>query len=331
MTTASVRLFDPDNPDGEHGGSQSRPAEARAGPLTVRAVVEAYLSNVRNKIAVRTFEDREHSLECFCSAHGDLAVTDSKPFHLRLWVDAQEQYKSDWTRKRVIGTVQTCFTWAAKLGLIDRNPFWGVSNRCGKRGRPLTDGEFHALLSLTSPLFRRVLTFLRYTGARPGEMAVARWTDLKIDHEKGMGWIVLQEHKSIRTQRDPKPRIIALHPVIVRLLIWLRRKATAESIFVNARGNSWQRSALSLRICRIRKKAKLPKDAKLYGTRHLFATAAIMNGVDLKTLSELLGHSTTRMSEHYLHLAGQHQHLADAAKMAMGHSKPSPRSSQTLR
>jgi site-specific recombinase XerD len=50
----------------------------------------------------------------------------------------------------------------------------------------------------------------------------------------------------------------------------------------------------------------------LYGLRHAFGTRSILNGVDLKTLSELMGHTTTRTTEHYLHLAGQRSHLADA-------------------
>ena len=64
---------------------------------------------------------------------------------------------------------------------------------------------------------------------------------------------------------------------------------------------------------RARMKAGVPADAKLYGTRHAFGTRAIINGeLDLKTVAELMGHTSTRMTEHYLHLAGQHAHLAAA-------------------
>lgn len=54
-------------------------------------------------------------------------------------------------------------------------------------------------------------------------------------------------------------------------------------------------------------------EAKLYGIRHAFGTRAIMSGsVDLKTLAEVMGHTTTRTTEHYLHVAGKHEHLARA-------------------
>lgn len=57
-------------------------------------------------------------------------------------------------------------------------------------------------------------------------------------------------------------------------------------------------------------------DAKLYGLRHAFGTNAIVNGVDIKTLSVLMGHESTRMTEHYLHLASRSEHLELSMRQA---------------
>ena len=46
---------------------------------------------------------------------------------------------------------------------------------------------------------------------------------------------------------------------------------------------------LGLRLTRFRAKAGVPRDATLYGIRHQFGTMAVVNGVDIKTLSELMG------------------------------------------
>ena len=70
--------------------------------------------------------------------------------------------------------------------------------------------------------------------------------------------------------------------------------------------------SLDSRDLTVRKAAGISDDAKLYGLRHGFGTRAVLNGVDIKTLSELLGPTTTKMSEHYLHIAGQTPHLARA-------------------
>jgi site-specific recombinase XerD len=75
---------------------------------------------------------------------------------------------------------------------------------------------------------------------------------------------------------------------------------------------------LARRIRRARETAGIPDSVKLYGLRHGFGTRAVTNGVDIKTLSELMGHTSTRMTEHYVHLAGQQPHLAAAMRQANG-------------
>lgn len=66
---------------------------------------------------------------------------------------------------------------------------------------------------------------------------------------------------------------------------------------------------------RARELAGVPNDVKLYGIRHAFGTRGIVNGCDLKTLSTLMGHTSTRMTECYTHLARQNEHLAAAMRI----------------
>lgn len=42
-------------------------------------------------------------------------------------------------------------------------------------------------------------------------------------------------------------------------------------------------------------------------TRHTFASRLAMAGVDLRTIADLMGHSTIQMTMRYAHLAPQHQ------------------------
>src|SRR2546430_11105050 len=52
------------------------------------------------------------------------------------------------------------------------------------------------------------------------------------------------------------------------------------------------------RIQRCRERQGIPADAKLYGVRHQFGTAALVRGVDIKTLSQLDRKSTRLNSSH---------------------------------
>lgn len=72
------------------------------------------------------------------------------------------------------------------------------------------------------------------------------------------------------------------------------------------------------------------KEAKIVGyswhcNRHTIASRLVMAGVDLLTVSELLGHRTLQMVMRYSHLADEHQaaavaRLADIGNQA-GHGK----------
>ncbi len=49
---------------------------------------------------------------------------------------------------------------------------------------------------------------------------------------------------------------------------------------------------------------------RFHDLRHTLASELAMKGVDIKTISELLGHSSTRMSERNTHLSPNHKRVA---------------------
>lgn len=282
--------------------------------MTVANVAALYLQHTKNEQHTRTFESRKRHLDAFVKEHGQLAIKDAKPFHLKFWLDSQTQWKSDWTRKGVVSSIQHCFNWAARLGVITGNPFKGVRQREGRNGRAMTDVEFGRMLRVSSVLFRRVLIFLRYTGCRPGEMAQVRLD--YIDRERGI--ITLWKHKTIHV--DQKPRVVVMHPVVRRLIDYVDRSRFPNQItlFVNARGRAWNRHSISHRIQRIRDRAGIPNDCKIYGLRHAFGTNAIRKKVGIKTVAVLMGHKTTRSTERYIHIENDIEHLADALNATFG-------------
>jgi integrase len=292
-------------------------------PQTVASVIETYLALAPGLIAASTLEMRQPHLQSFAEAHGWRGVTEAKPLHVQEWLNEHPTW-GDWTKNGAVRTILAVFGWAAKTKLIAANPFLGASHRAGLPRRDMTPAEFHAILRAMrsrnrkrptpAHRFRKVLIFLYLTGCRPGEAAKLRWEHINFN----LNLIVLPNHKTARTQRVPRPRVIALHPRVVRLLKQIQAKQEGDLVFLTYRKTPWNKHTLAVRVKRARRNAGVPEDAKLYGVRHAFGTRAVLKGVNLKTLSELLGHTTTRMSEYYVHLAGQYAHLADAIQQVNG-------------
>jgi integrase len=70
-------------------------------------------------------------------------------------------------------------------------------------------------------------------------------------------------------------------------------------------------------------------DVNFHALRHTFASWAVMRGVSLKELQELLGHSSLAMTMRYAHLAPERLRSAVARLEGLTSSKPTEESAQT--
>jgi integrase len=301
--------------------AQFNPAPGSGEP-TVASVLEAYQASALQRLAASTVATAKPYLQSFAEAHGWRTVREVTLEHLESWLSEHPEWVSDWTKNFAVRQIKTAFNWALnKSKMISGHPFVGYSPPEGEARRDVTPEEFQTILRASgnrgyrkrptpSARFRQICVFLWFTGCRPGEAAKLEWRHVDFKRNR----IVLPEHKTARRQKRPGPRIIPLHPVMVRLLTWIRNlKQPGDHVFLTHRKTPWNKNTLCQRLHRARRLLSIPKDAKLYGMRHAFGTRGVTSGaVDLKTLAQLMGHTTTRMTEHYLHLAGQDAHLAAA-------------------
>ena len=51
-------------------------------------------------------------------------------------------------------------------------------------------------------------------------------------------------------------------------------------------------------------------DCRIHDLRHTFASHLAMKGIDLFTISQLLGHADIKMTQRYAHLAPNHKRIA---------------------
>ncbi len=306
------------------------PQPARPSPdLTIAAVIEAYGNFAEKALAPSTVAAVKPYLQSFAEDYGELTISLAVPQHMEEWLLNHDEWVSDWTKNFAVRAVQRAFNWSvAKAKTIAVNPFRGVTHRPGQARRDMTRDEFQKILRATTNAerkhpyrkltpaarFRQVLIYLYFTGCRPSEAAKLRWSDVNFEDSV----VILEGHKTARTQSEPEPRIIPLDLVIVKLLRFLKARDEGEHVFVTFKKTPWTKDTLVQRMIRARTKAGVSNEAKLYGIRHAFGTRGVLRGLDLKSLSAVMGHTTTRVTERYVHIARRVSHLAASMRKING-------------
>lgn len=139
-----------------------------------------------------------------------------------------------------------------------------------------------------------------YTGIRIGEASGLFWSD--IDFECRLLHI-RRTLQRIRSEGDNKTEITLLQPKTMssirdiplpKFLIDLLREHKAKSdctYVLSSKGKFVEPRTLQRRFKRLLNKANV-KEINFHATRHTFATRALENGFDVKSLSEIMGHSS---------------------------------------
>jgi len=298
---------------------RSAPAAPKGDGLTVADVVCLYLQH-DVKLGPEARDQRKRKLDVFCAELGSLPVAECRPSDLESWLARiAARWPAAATRRSANAGIQRAFNWAVRDRRLAENPFRGVVvDEEEETGRAMTDAEFDALFAASSLPFRRVLRFLDLTGCRPCELCALEWEMIDVDKSVA----TMKRHKTAK--KTGRPRTIYLPPEALELTAEVLAEQEAVgmasvSVFTNSRGSRWTRANLSNRMQDLRPRTCLPVDCVLYGVRHRYATRAAVRGCPLKTLAELLGHSSTRTTErYYLHLGEQHEHMAKAAASVLG-------------
>ncbi len=287
--------------------------------LTVRDLCDKFLDWVEIHRAPDTYEDYHDGLAGWVKLHGNRRARDIHSLDLEEWKGKLvKKGLANCTVNHAVIPVKVCWSWAVKQEppLLPSNPLKNVQTLDAEgRERTFTADEFLALLRNTDALFRQVLLFFRLTGIRPGEFCRLTWEQVRLAQHV----LVIRRHKSRRTAKVKKPRIIHLPPAAESLLRWRLRKLGhtpetrsaalgGERVFLNSDGQPWTVNALRCRMRRLRVKAEIGPDENgeqivMYTARHTFGTAAAAGGVSDRRLADLMGHTDTKMTQKYIHLA----------------------------
>lgn len=284
--------------------SVAKPTEAGK---TLEWVAYRFLEEVNRTLSPLTEEFYVRHLKPFCDLHGKRAMVEIVPYDVTAWLASTSWGPT--TQAGAVTSIKRLFRWAKKQGLIPVNPLVDLEKpRAKVRESILSVDQFRTLLdSAKDAAWQDFLTALWETGCRPREVATV--TAIDVDLASGT-WTVQNKtrHKGEAT------RTIYLTPVMVEMTARLVQSRPTGPLFRNMRGRPWTRNAIIYRFVRARKKHGFGGEATAYALRHLYATDALENNVQIATVAELMGHADTKMvARVYSKLKSRSGHLRDAA------------------
>ena len=162
------------------------------------------------------------------------------------------------------------------------------------RIRFLKPYEVDYLLNVAEPDFKDLIQGALFTGARYGELAKMRVYDFMPDQ----GLVFIQPGKS------GKGRHIPLPPEGLAFFESLTAgKTGADFVFIRRNGRQWTKNDQQRPMKEACRKANIELAIGFHELRHTYASMLAQRGIDLLTISKLLGHADTRVtSRHYAHL-----------------------------
>jgi integrase len=163
-----------------------------------------------------------------------------------------------------------------------------------RRLRFLDVEECQRLVDCCSPHLKPIVITALNTGMRRGEILSLKWEQVGLKY----GFISLEDTKS------GEGREIPINDALRSVFDGIPHSIESVYVFTGMDGDPYKEIKRSFNTAL--RKAEIYK-ATFHSLRHTFASHLVMNGVDLATVKELLGHKSLTMTLRYSHLAPGHR------------------------
>ncbi|MCL2842147.1 MAG: tyrosine recombinase XerC [Oscillospiraceae bacterium] len=223
------------------------------------------------------------------------------------------------SRARKVATIRSFYKYlTTKVKLLDQNPMQELDAPKSRRTLPkfLTLDECIQLLSSIDGKYVErdfcIITLFLNCGVRISELIGLNLTDIRGDHIRVVG-------------KGNKERIIYLNDACTDAIEHylpireLQRCEEPNALFVSRQGNRVSRSTVHHIVKKCLLMAGL--DSTQYSShklRHTAATLLLQNGVDVRTLQEVLGHDHLNTTQIYTHVDNSELRLAAKASPLSG-------------
>jgi integrase len=210
-----------------------------------------------------------------------------------------EEYKARRKKKvspasvnRELACLKTIFNKAILWQMTKDNPVRGVRllPENNRRIRYLLPEEIRLLIDACASYLKPIVITALNTGMRKGEILGLIWDD--VDFRRGQ---ILVRHS-----KNGESRVLEMNTLLSEILRQVRKRPQFPQVFLGRNGRPVKSVRTAFDNACLR--AGL-SDFRFHDLRHTFASHLVMNGTNITTVKELLGHKTLQMTLRYSHLS----------------------------
>jgi len=230
-----------------------------------------------------------------------------------------ERPRSNSTVNHELASLKHIFNKGVAWGLLGKNPAAKVQKLPETKGRTrfLTSEEAEKLINAAPAHLQPIIIMALETGCRRGEILGLKWAD--VDMKNSM--IYVGETKT------NTPRHVPMSGRLRATLKALPRRLGTDYVFTGAIRHTPASGKLRRPLNQPIGKVGVPfrdvdtafrnactaagiVDFHFHDLRHTAASHMVMAGVPMRTVGEILGHTTAAMTERYSHLTPEHKRTA---------------------
>lgn len=263
---------------------------------------------VRSRETVRAYEadlrDFFNYLESSGKSRKIKNVNRVDQFHIRAFVASRFGRLKKTSLGRKLASIRTFFRFLLREGAVSINPAAGI--RAPKREHPLPRAlsvdEVDRFFSRNPETAKRdvaIFELLYSSGLRVGELTSLKLHDIDLHN----GWVrVMGKGNKERYVPVGAKALEAMHNYLV-LRKFIEAKTlpilNGGALFLNSRGGPLSSRSIGRILKSCLDKAGLARDASPHAFRHSFATHMLQGGADLRSIQEMLGHSSLSTTQRY--------------------------------
>ena len=276
---------------------------------------------------------------------GYLKMKEVTPKDLQKMFNDISKIRAYSTIKKIMEVVRPCFKHATVTGDIIKNPMLGVRMPSKdsvaiptKQIEIYSDEDLKLMEDSYITLYNEkhlyrlspMYLFLAHTGLRRGELLALKWKDIDLKsktlkirasltryrkRDENMEYIGGYETKMMNPKTRTSVRIVYLNAKAISYLEEMKRrndelKIKSEYVVCSKEGKYLQTRSFDQELDRWCKRIGVEFKG-LHALRHSFATRAIIAGVPVKVVSELLGHADIKITLNtYTHVLEAQKHQA---------------------